>query len=120
MNARVYSIEIRAVVLFVVIAVVSIAILLLDRWDDALRVSGVMAAMFIVYELIAARAYEKNRIIEDKEMLKDVVSLAAQCVAIMDMMRKMQKSSRTQDMRMALEILSTKTTLLLTRYRRYV
>lgn len=120
MTYLVHPLGLRALVFFSGIGIASAIVVMSGTWDGMTRLAGVMATLFIVFGLLAARNTEHTRRAEDEEALKDVRELAAQCVEIVGMIARMVASSETGDMPKALAHLSAKTTLLVTRYRRYL
>lgn len=115
-----HSVAVRSLIFFSGIGVASIIIVLASVWDGMTRLAGVMAALFIVYGILAASNSERVKRIEDEEAINDVKELAGQCVELVDTIARMVATSRTGEVSRALEHLSTKATLLVTRYRKYL
>jgi len=115
-----HSVVVRSLIFFSGIGVASIIIVLASVWDGMTRLAGVMAALFIVYGILAASNSERVKRIEDEEAINDVKELVDQCVELVDMIARMVATSRTGEISMALDHLSTKATLLVTQYRKYL
>ncbi|MDD9813244.1 MAG: hypothetical protein OXU37_03090 [Thaumarchaeota archaeon] len=115
-----HPVGVRSLVFFSGIGVASIIIVLASAWDAMARLAGVMAAAFIVYGLLAAWNSERVRRIEDEEAINDARELAEQCVELVEMIARIVAGSRTGDIPGALEHLSSKASLLVTRYRKYL
>jgi len=120
MTYLVHSLEMRALVFFCGIGAVSVIVVVTGAWDAMTRLAGVMAALFIVYGLLAARTSERVRRTEDEEAINDASELAGQCVEIVGMIARLVAASREGEVPRALEHLSAKTSLLVTRYRKYL
>lgn len=120
MTYLVHSVAIRSIIFFSGIGAASLIIVLASAWDGMTRLAGVMAAFFIVYGLLAASNTERVRRKEDEEAINDTMELADQCVEIVEMIIHMVAASRTGEVPRALAHLSTKTSLLVTRYRKYL
>lgn len=115
-----HSIAVRSLVFFAGIGVASIIIVMASAWEGMTRLAGVMAAFFIVYGLLAARNSERVKRTEDEEAFNDAKQLADQCVEIVEMIARMVAASRPGGVPAALAHLSAKTSLLVTRYRKYL
>lgn len=120
MTYLVHSVAIRSLVFFSGIGVASLIIVLASAWEGMTRLAGVMAALFIVYGLLAAWNSERARRTEDEEAINDAKEVVGQCVELVDMMDIMAEASRSGEVLRALERLSAKASLLVTRYRRYL
>lgn len=120
MTRLIHSVGIRALVFFSGSGVISLVILMAGVWDGMTRLAGVLAALFILYGFLSAKNSESVRRTEDEEALKDVRALAYQCASIVEAIAHMVEASRTIEVPGALAHLSAKTSLFVTRYRKYL
>jgi len=116
----VHSVGLRALVLFCGVGVAILVVALTSLWNEMVGAAGIMAALFIVYGLLVAKNTEQARRREDADALEDVRFLVVQCVSIAGMIGQLVAESREGEALMALSHLSSKASLLVTRYRKYI
>jgi len=120
MTYLIHSVGVRALAFFAGSGVISVIVLITGSSDFMTRLAGVMAALFIVCGFLFAKNAESVRRTEDEEALNDVRALANQCVGIVEAIAIMVKASRKAEVSGALSHLSTKASLFVTRYRKYL
>jgi len=119
MTLQAHSVGIRFMSFFSGVGVASLILLLTGLGNTVTYLSGVMAMLFIGYGLIAAKNSERVKTKEDREALNDVHALVKQCVKIAEKAARLD-IYLPEDMSRALAYLAAKTSLLVTRYGKYI